>query len=112
MRKNPYILRCYVRPEDDHFIGVCIDLDIVVQSQSIQTVQQEMTTAIRAYFSSLDKDNFRYLFPRTVPFHVMIDYFKVCVIVRLSHFQHSIRNSFQIFFEQLIPKEFSISPCV
>ena len=112
MSRNPYILRCYARPEEDHFIAVCIDLDIVVKSQSIQTVQEEMTKAIQLYFSSLDKKNFRDLFPRPAPLQVMLDYYRVLLIVRFLTVQHSLKNSFQIFFEQIIPKEFLVSPCV
>jgi hypothetical protein len=108
MSKNPYILRCYARPEQDHFIGVCVDLDIVVQGDSLQGIQDEMTKAIKAYFSSLDVKNFKDVFPRTVPWLVMLDYYKVCFIVRALNFKHS----FKIFFEQIIPKEFLVSPCV
>ena len=112
MSKNPYILRCYGRPEGDHFIGVCIDLDIIVQGNSIQAIQDEMTKAIQAYFSSLDKQNFRDLYPRPVPFQVMLDYYRVCFIVKVLNFRHSFKTGFQIFFEQIIPKEFLITPCV
>ena len=112
INKNPYMLRCYVRPEQDYLIGVCVDLDIVVQSDSISSIRSEMTKAIHAYFSSLDKKNFRDIFPRRVPLYVMFDYYRVCFIVRGLNFKESVKNSFQIFREQLIPKEFSISPCV
>ena len=112
MSRNPYILRCYGRPEGDHFIGVCIDLDIVVQAPSIQAVQEEMTKAIKVYFLSLDKNNFQDLYPRPVPFHVMLDYYRVCFLVRVFHFKNSMKAGFQIFCEQIIPKEFLVSPCV
>ena len=112
MNHNPYILRCYARPEGGHFIGVCIDLDIVVQGQSLANTQEEMTKAIRIYFSSLDQKNFRDLFPRRSPFFVMADYYRVCLLVRLLNFKHSVKSSFQVFFEQIIPKEFLVAPCV
>ena len=111
MHRNPYILRCYGRPEGDHFIGVCVDLDIVVQAPSIQKVQGEMTKAIEVYFLSLDKKNFRDLFPRPVPFHILMDYYRVYFIVHYLNFVHFFKAGFNVFFEQIIPKEFSISPC-
>ena len=112
MIKNPYMLKCYCRPEGDHFIGVCVDLDIVVAADSVAKVQAEMTKAIRVYFSSLDKKNLKDLFPRPVPLYVWLDYYRVCFIVRYLNFIHSFKSGFQIFFEQIIPKEFSVSPCV
>ena len=111
MNKNPYILRCYGRPENDHYIGVCIELDIVVQAPSLSQVQNEMTKAIEIYFSSLDQKNFQDIFPRPVPLHVLMDYYRVCFIVRYLNFLHSFRSGFDIFCEQIIPKEFLVRPC-
>ena len=111
MTKNPYLLRCYGRREGNHFIGVCVDLDIVVQASSIEKIQEEMTKALEAYFSSLDQKNLRDLFPRAVPYHVLIDYYRVYFIVRYFNFANSFKSNFNVFFEQLIPKNFSVSPC-
>lgn len=109
MKRNPYIIRCYARPEEDHYIGVCIDLDIAVRGVSLLKIREEMTKAIKVYFESLDEANFKDLFPRPVPLSVLLDYYKVLAIVHCFYFLISCRNNFQVFFEQLIPKEFSIS---
>jgi predicted RNase H-like HicB family nuclease len=107
--KNPYRLRCYARPENDYILGICIDLDIAVRGSSIDEVRAEMTKAIQAYFMSLDKDNFKDLIPRPVPMRVMLDYYKVCVMINCLRG----KEGFQIFCEQLIPKQFEVSPsCV
>jgi hypothetical protein len=112
MERNPYILRCYARPEKDYIIGICIDLDIAVRSDSISQVREEMRKAIEGYFLSLDKDNFKDLFPRTVPFHVKLDYYRVCCLIKYLRFFTSFKRNFQVFCEQLIPEKFSIAPCV
>lgn len=112
MDKNTFRLRCYGRPEGDHYIGVCIDLDIVVRGESVLEVQGEMTKAVRAYFSSLDANNFRDIFPRMSPLYVRMDYLRVYFIVHYLKFLVSFQKNFQVFREQIIPKEFSISPCV
>ncbi|MDP2928519.1 MAG: hypothetical protein Q8O01_00450 [Candidatus Omnitrophota bacterium] len=107
--KNPYRLRCYARPENGYILGICIDLDIAVRGNSIDEVRTEMTKAIQAYFMSLDKDNFKDLIPRPVPMRVMLDYYKVCVMISCLMG----KEGFQIFCEQLIPKQFEVSPsCV
>ena len=109
MRKNPYILRCYARPEKDYILGICVDLDIAVRGVSVDEVRGEMTKAIESYFLSLDKNNFKDLFPRRSPVVVMLDYYMVYVIV---HYLRAKKN-FQVFCEQLIPQKFEISPlCV
>ena len=112
MKKNPYLFRCYARPEKSYFIGICADLDIAVRGESIPQVKEEMTRAIKVYFSSLDKTNFKDLFPRPVPLFVLLDYYRVATIFNCFNFIDFFNKNFQTFREQLIPKEFSVSPCV
>lgn len=112
MKKNTLRLKCYGRPEGDHHLGVCIDLDIVVRGSSVREVQNEMTKAVKVYFSSLDKNNFKDIFPRPSPLYVQLDYLRVCFIVHSFKFVKSFQENFQVFCEQIIPKEVSISPCV
>lgn len=106
MRKNPYILRCYARPEGDYILGVCIDLDIAVKGKSVDDVRGEMTKALKAYFDSVDQANFKDVFPRQVPLLVLLDYYRVCVLVH----RFRLKRNIQIFCEQLVPKEFDIAP--
>jgi|GEM_PF-7114791 hypothetical protein len=106
MRKNPYILRCYARPEADYILGVCVDLDIAVRGNSVEEVKDEMTKALKSYFQSLDEKNFKDVFPRKVPINVLLDYY--FVVARILTF--IAKRNLQIFCEQLIPKDFTISP--
>ena len=106
MKKNPLMLRCYARPERGHIIGVCVDLDIAVKGRSISEIRGKMTEAISSFFASLDKNNFKDVFPRQVPPIVMMDYYRVCIMVNYL----KAKKDFQVFCEQLIPKKFEISP--
>ena len=109
MKKNPYILRCYARPERDYIIGMCVDLDIAVRGHSVNEVRNEMTKAIQSYFSSLDKSNFQDTFPRPAPLLVKLDYYRVCLMLHTV----TVKKNFLIFCEQLIPMQFEVSPsCV
>lgn len=108
MRNNPYILRCYARPENDYILGICIDLNIAVRGDSVDQVKQEMTTAITSYFKGLTQDNFRDLLFRPAPLKFWLDYYRVCFLININTF----REKSAVFFEQMIPQKFSIIPCV
>ena len=103
--RNPYLLRCYARPENDYILGMCVDLDIAVRGTTISEVRTEMTKAIESFLLSVDKDNFKDVFPRPVSVSVTLDYCRVLAMVHLLR----TKEKFQIFFEELIPKKFEVS---
>ena len=105
------MLRCYARPEGNYILGVCIDLNLAVRGDNIEQVKNEMTKAIKLYFSCLDKENFQDLFPRPSPLIHKLDFYRVCFLVKVLHLTKFISEGFQIFREQIIPKEFSVIPC-
>ncbi len=111
MPKNPYILRCYARPEGDHLIAVCVDLDIMVRGATIDEVRQELTDAIKSYLGSLDKENIKDLFPRRAPAQVMANYYFVVIVVHCMKFFKSVKSGFDIFCELATPQGFKVSPC-
>ena len=112
MKRNPYLLRCYARPEGDHILGICIDLDLIVKGDSIATVQHELHLAIKSYLESLDKDNLKDLFPRQAPFNIMADYYFVYAIVYFRKTMHQIKDKFDVFCEQATPRNFQVVSCV
>lgn len=107
MQKNPLILRCYARPEDDYILGVCVDLNIAVRGASIDEIKQKMTEALNLHFKSLTEDNFKDLYPRPAPLKFWLDYYRVSMLVNI----HTFSEKSAIFFEQMIPQRFSIIPC-
>lgn len=108
MKSNPLVLRCYAHPENDYILGVCIDLNIAVRASSVQEVKKKMTEAITLHFKSLNAENFRDLCVRPAPFKFWADYYRIFLLVNI----HTFRKKSAIFFEQIIPQKFSVSPCV
>lgn len=49
-------LRCFLRGRADHWEGICIDLDIAVQGNSVEGVQTALREAISTYFEDLQKE--------------------------------------------------------
>ena len=109
--RNPYLLRCYVRPEGHQVIAVCVDLDLIVKANTLEAAKNELSQAIQSYLESLNEANIKDLFPRPAPLSVQMDYFFVCFLVRLLHVIKNIRSSFDIFFEVATPKAFLVAHC-
>src|SRR3989338_6478571 len=86
----PTVLRCYARPEGGHYIGHCLELDLAVQGNSLVQVRQKMEECLTSYLQSLDHQNVRDLFPRPAPFHVWLDYYRVCLLVQSHRFLHQL----------------------
>ena len=112
MGRNPYILRCYVRPEEDHLIAVCIDLDLAVRADTMTSAKEELAKSIQSYLESLDKDNIKDLFPRPAPLSIKADYCFVCCVVNIMKFLKNLRSGFDIFCELATPQSFRVTPCV
>ena len=107
MHTDSLILRCYVRPENDYLLGVCIDLNIAVRGSSFEEVKQKMSEAIGLHFSCLNDKNFRDLFFRPAPLKFQFEYRFVCLVCQVF----KIHKSYQTFCELLRPKSFQIIPC-
>lgn len=112
MKKNPYILRCYARPEKDHVIAVCVDLDLAIRADSIDSAKEELSQSIQSYLESLNKDNIKDLFPRPAPLGVRMDYYFVCCFVYAMRAIKNLRSGFDIFCELATPQSFRVTLCV
>ena len=109
--RNPYLLRCYARPEVNHVIAACVDLDLAVKADTLEAAKSELSQAIQSYLESLDEANIKDLFPRPAPLSVQMDYYFVCFLVRLFHVIKNIRSGFDTFCEVATPKGFQVAPC-
>ena len=106
----PTLLRCYARPEGDHYIGQCLELDLAVQADSIHEIRQKMDECLKSYFDSLDSQNVQDLFPRPAPFPVWLDYYRVCLLLALHQILQNLGKNVQVFQEQVVPQHFAIHP--
>ena len=104
----PTVLRCYARPEGDHYVGHCLELDLAVQGVSLTEVRVKMEECLKSYLESLDTQNVRVLFPRQAPLHVWFDYFWVCFLIGLHGIVRQVGANVQIFRERIVPQRFAI----
>lgn len=111
MHRNQYILRCYARPEGDHLIAACIDLDITVRGNTISQVKRELNSAIKSYLDSIDKENIVDVFPRPSPLNIKAEYYAIFCLVNCAKFIKNIRNNFLTFCELATPQDFKLTPC-
>jgi len=110
MKKYPTLLRCYARPEADHYIGHCLELDLAVQGNSLSEVRQKMEECLAGYLQSLDPENVQNLFPRSAPPQIWLDYYRVFLLVQSGRFLRNLGQKVQIFQEQVIPQRLAIHP--
>jgi len=108
LRTYPTILRCYARPEGDHYIGQCLELDLAVQADSLSEVRRKMEECLQSYLESLDAENVRDLFPRPAPLPVWLDYYRVYLLVTVHHWLRQLGTNVQIFQERIVPQQFAI----
>ena len=106
----PTVLRCYARPEGDHYIGQCLELDLAVQGNSLAEVRRKMETCLQSYLESLDSQNVHDLFPRPAPLHVWVDYARVYLLVTCQRALHHLGTNVAVFREQIVPQRFAIYP--
>lgn len=110
MRTYPTLLRCYARPEADHYIGQCLELDLAVQGESIPEVRRKMAECLQSYLESLDPESLVDLFPRPAPFSVWLDYYRVSLLVTLHQILRFLGTNVQVFQERIVPQRFAIHP--
>ena len=106
----PVVLRCYARPEGDHYVGQCLELDLAVQADSLAEVRRKMEECLQSYLESLDAENVRDLFPRPAPWPVWMDYYRVYLLVTLHRLVRRLGTNVQVFRERIVPQRFAIHP--
>jgi len=97
--KNPYILRCFVKPDGDRFVGICIDLDIAVVGASIPEVKANMSEAISGYLQNITPENIKDLLPRPSPIHIKCQYYGIAMTCHLRFLKEWCLDRIQIFSE-------------
>ena len=109
-RNLTFELHCYGRPAGNEHIAVCLELALIAKGKNPQQARQKLEEQIGLYVQSLNKDNFRDLFPRMAPLKYYLDYQLVRLIVAFNKFSHSVRDKYQYFIEILQPDRFQVIP--
>ncbi|MBU2504710.1 MAG: hypothetical protein KKB89_02825 [Candidatus Omnitrophica bacterium] len=104
MRKYPSVLRCYVRPEDDHYIAVCLELNLCDRGETFESAKASLEEDILGYLDSLTPEELPQLFPRYTPLYTHLDYYRVYLLLLFDHLTHRLKHRWQIFFEPLLLK--------
>lgn len=104
MRKYPRVLHCYARPENDHYIAVCLELDLVDQGATIEETKASLEENIAGYLESLTPKDIDTLFPRPAPFYIYVDYYRVRLLVLLAKIIHKLKTRWLVFVEPLLLK--------
>lgn len=102
MRKVPEVLRCYVRPEADHYLAFCLELGLCDQGETLEAAKASLEENILGYLETLTPENVAALFPRPAPWYVYVDYHRVRCLVAFAHLFHQVKQRWLIFAEPLV----------
>jgi len=103
MRKvYPTVLRCYARPEGDHFLAFCLELGLCDRGETLEEAKTSLEEDILGYLDSLSAENIAELFPRPSPWYVYLDYYRVWCLVAFARFSHQFRQRWLVFAEPLV----------
>ena len=98
----PTVLRCYARPEGDHYLAFCLELGLCDRGQTLTEAKTSLEEDILGYLESLTPQNVTRLFPRPSPWSVYADYYRVWWVVALAHFLRHVKQRWLIFAEPLV----------
>ena len=88
------VLRCYgYKKKDDPWIGICIDLNIAVQADSVEELKKKMNDAIGSYIDLVldtnDNDSIPSLLLRRAPLKDQLFYHAIKCFVFIKKIQDS-----------------------
>jgi predicted RNase H-like HicB family nuclease len=102
MRQYPSVLRCYVRPENGHYIAACLELNLCDRGEDLESAKAALEEDILGYIKSLTPEELPKLFPRPAPLYTYIDYYRVRLLILLNQLTHGLKERWAVFFEPLL----------
>ena len=102
MKGYPTVLRCYARPEGDHYLAFCLELNLCDRGETLAAAKASLEEDILGYLESLTPENLGDLFPRPAPWYVVLDYYRVRCLVALAQLSHQLKQRWLVFAEPLI----------
>lgn len=81
MHAKKLVLRGYVRPKEDYFLAVCIDLNLVAQGKTSKEALDSLKDAILGYLEEINESpNFyKETIPRKSPKSFYVEYYWACL---------------------------------
>lgn len=101
-RRYPTTLRCYARPEGDHYVAVCLELGLCDQGETLEAAKASLEEDILGYLESLTPEKVAELFPRPAPWWVHLDYYRAWWLLALARLLHQVKRRWLVFAEPLI----------
>lgn len=95
MRLDDLMLKCYAeRERDGSWFAVCIDLNLVAQGESLDSVKIKLHQQVRDYLEEAVTDDAAYfgdLIPRPAPLSFRLKFYLLELICKLRH--NRLRNN-------------------
>ncbi len=107
-------VRGYTKPESDHYVAVCIDLNLVGQGNTPEEAMDKVSDAIRLYFSYL-KDHPEEIplrLPRRAKFGFLMTYWGIRINHYIVHKFIHLKNWFKEyrpFEKRVIPTQYKLA---
>ena len=102
MRIIPTALRCYARPEGDHYLAFCLELGLCDRGPTLEAAKAALEEDLVGYLESLTAENVAALFPRRAAWYVYLDYYRVWCVTLFSRLFHGLHRRWLVFAEPLV----------
>ena len=87
------LLRCFVRPEGNKYIGICITLNLAVQADSSKEAIQKLNDQIELYLDSITERNLD--IKRRSPFSFYLWYMFIKGIFEVARFKSDVAEGYE-----------------
>ena len=99
MKSKDLLIRCMIYRDGDLFIGVCLDYDLMVQSETMANAKEKLNQQVREYVADAlvgeDHDYADQLLDRRAPFKYFLMYYGGACVYKILHFQRFFINTFR-----------------
>jgi hypothetical protein len=98
MKPIDLILRCYGYRKGNKWIGVCVDLDIAAEADSLDDLKNKLNSMIHSYVETVcdteDKSSIPYLIKRRSPLPDWFRYYLTVALCRIANRKRDDRRAF------------------
>jgi len=79
------VLHCYIRPEGNHLVGMCLELDIATQGVNLEATKAALDEAVSGYVETVARmgDEGAHLRRRPAPRRYWLEYYAIAAMLWL-----------------------------
>ena len=90
---KPIKLRCYARPEGNHFVAVCITINVASQNDTLIGAIESLREAVEGYLESVNDRN---ISPKRIsPVSFYLEYYIIGIVLRFRRFKKGISDKYE-----------------